>query len=428
MNKLFANLNKQNIYSGVSFAWNIVIRLYSNKNPCGYMAYELRMFIEIIEHYKGNASQGMRQKDFLKKHWQTQEMRGKNRFFKFEIKRLWVQRSLKKLQKAIRFFLFWERPYSAGSKHETNIMPPQYIAQRWKIRGKIGEGGYGSVYKATDKQNGDSDAVKIEYLHRGQFSFLGHEYEVYRSIRKLGETSGIPKFYHYGRESGYAALVMQRLGASLYKIRSKRALSQTSILMVAIQALKRIEMLHTAGYVHRDITPSNLLIGYKNPCQIYLIDFGLAKRYKDKDSHEHISFRSDKVLCGTRVFCSSNADFGRELSRRDDLEGLGYCLLYLFHGKLPWTNVGDDGRRGRMKRRSVDELCSRMSYAFKYYFTYVRSLDFSDKPSYSYLTDLFNTALKAEGIQDDRNFDWIAWNSLVQQRVGDQTSIVSWCN
>lgn len=255
-----------------------------------------------------------------------------------------------------------------------------------------------------------SRAVKIDYLDRGSSSTLETEYDAYKTIQAHGEASGIPKCYFYQREEGYVALVLQRLGRPLGKIRSTSSLSQKSVLMIGIQVLKRIEAVHNAGYLHRDITPLNIMTGYKGADRIYLVDFGIAKRYKDKCSGKHISYRTDTGGCRDELrFRSANSDLDRELSRRDDLEGLGHVLLYLFRGRLPWDRVDFESHvtRAEMKRMPLEKLCSGMSSSFSLYFAYVRSLHFSEKPSYSYLTGLFNRALEARGFEDDRKFDWM---------------------
>ena len=99
----------------------------------------------------------------------------------------------------------------------------------------------------------------------------------------------------------------------------------------------RVEELHKFSFIHRDIKPSNFLIGKNSKSQqIYLIDFGLAKKYKDQKSHQHIPFKEEKQLTGTVRFASLNQHLGYEASRRDDLESIAYLLIYFLKGDLPW--------------------------------------------------------------------------------------------
>ena len=103
--------------------------------------------------------------------------------------------------------------------------------------------------------------------------------------------------------------------------------------------IERVEYVHSKHFIHRDIKPDNFVIGInQNINKIYLIDFGLAKRYKTTLG-QHIPFKEDKKLTGTVRYASINTQLGIEMSRRDDLESLGYILLYLLKGKLPWFGL-----------------------------------------------------------------------------------------
>lgn len=100
-------------------------------------------------------------------------------------------------------------------------------------------------------------------------------------------------------------------------------------------------MLHKHGFIHRDYKPDNFLMGLKGkPSNIvHIIDFGLSKRFKDPRTNRHIEYRKDKTLSGTLRYTSIHSHLGEELSRRDDLESLGYIMIYFFKGELPWSNM-----------------------------------------------------------------------------------------
>lgn len=107
--------------------------------------------------------------------------------------------------------------------------------------------------------------------------------------------------------------------------------------MLAEQMITRVEYMHTQNFLHRDMKPDNFMMGHTSKkTQVYLIDFGLSKRYRDPKTGEHIPYRDGKSLTGTARYASVNTHIGVEQARRDDLESIGYILLYFLKGVLPW--------------------------------------------------------------------------------------------
>lgn len=132
---------------------------------------------------------------------------------------------------------------------------------------------------------------------------------------------------------------MDLLGPSLEDLFNycKRKLTLKTVLLLADQMLQRIEAVHAKHFMHRDIKPDNFLMG--NPTDknlLYIIDFGLAKKYLISKTGEHIPYRDGKNLTGTARYASLNTHKGIEQGRRDDLESIGYVLLYFLKGELPW--------------------------------------------------------------------------------------------
>lgn len=147
--------------------------------------------------------------------------------------------------------------------------------------------------------------------------------------------------------------------------------------------------------------------------QVNMIDFGLAKRYRDPKTNMHIPYRENKNLTGTPRYASVNTHLGIEQSRRDDLESLGYILIYFCHGILPWQGIRArtkkekyDKIQEKKRNMSPDLLCRGLKREFAIYLNYVRSLRFDDKPDYAYLRKLFRDLFVREGFQYDYAFDW----------------------
>jgi casein kinase 1 epsilon len=172
--------------------------------------------------------------------------------------------------------------------------------------------------------------------------------------------------------------------------------------------------MHQKGFLHRDIKPDNFLMGLgRKANQVYIIDYGLAKKFRDLQTHKHIPYRENKNLTGTARYASVNTHLGVEQSRRDDLESLGYVLMYFLRGSLPWQGLKAGTKKQKYDKISekkmltpVEVLCKSYPSEFISYFHYCRSLRFEDKPDYSYLKRLFRDLFIREGYQFDYVFDW----------------------
>ena len=164
--------------------------------------------------------------------------------------------------------------------------------------------------------------------------------------------------------------------------------------MIAEQIISRLEYLHNRNFIHRDIKPENFLVGLgKKSNIIHLLDFGLTKRYRDAKTGEHIPAKERGDFVGTAKYASVNSHLGREQSRRDDLESVGFMMIYFLKGSLPWDDGKKDGRVGA----SVDQLTNGLPKELNIFMKYCRGLEFDSKPDYSYLRSIFKDAVEKKG-------------------------------
>ena len=187
-----------------------------------------------------------------------------------------------------------------------------------------------------------------------------------------------------------------------------------TVLILAQQMLTAIETVHSHDILHRDIKPDNFLMGLKAANQhhnVFIIDFGLSKRYRDPKSGQHIPYRNDRSLTGTARYASLHTHLGGEQSRRDDLEAIGFVLLYFLRGSLPWQGLKSNNPKldiGRVKQNtSVENLCDTYPSQFCTYLHYCRNLEFEENPDYEYLRKLFRDLYLHLGY-DPNNYllDW----------------------
>ncbi len=206
---------------------------------------------------------------------------------------------------------------------------------------KIGKGAFGEVYLCEEIGKKNYYAVKLEKIKNNTLnnSQLKNEYNI---LKYLQGCIGIPQVYLYKNISNLNFLIIDLLGLNLESllIKCNKHFSINTILNLSIQMIEIIEQIHIRHIIHRDIKPENFVMGLNNnKKKLYLIDFGLSKRFRNPKTGEHIKYKDGKNLIGTAKFSSIYTHFGIEQSRRDDLEGIFYTLIYLSKGNLPWGNL-----------------------------------------------------------------------------------------
>ncbi|KAM7471835.1 hypothetical protein LguiA_010018 [Lonicera macranthoides] len=295
------------------------------------------------------------------------------------------------------------------------------VGNKFRLGRKIGSGSFGEIYLGTNVQTNEEVAIKLGADNEWSKNIslipcsisFAQATESFVLLQKLvtdSECSGIPTLKWFGVEGDYNVLVMDLLGPSLEDLFNfcNRKLSLKTVLMLADQMINRVEFVHSKSFLHRDIKPDNFLMG-------------LGRRANQKTS-KSLSYstnmmshecRENKNLTGTARYASMNTHLGIEQSRRDDLESLGYVLIYFVLGSLPWQGLKAGNKKQKYEKisekkvsTSIEVLCRGYPSEFASYFHYCRSLRFDDKPDYAYLKRIFRDLFIHEGFQFDYVFDW----------------------
>jgi serine/threonine protein kinase len=283
---------------------------------------------------------------------------------------------------------------------------------KYKPDKKIGEGSFGKIYLSHNINTGEKFALKLE--NRNLVPSL-LEQEAYILCYLKGE--GIPFIKSFGISTEYNVLVMELLGKSLEYLFEKKnnKFSLKTVCMLGIQMITRLQYIHNKHILHRDIKPDNFIMGLdNNSWKVYLIDFGLSKKYRSSKTLKHIKFAEHKKLIGTARYASINALAECEQGRRDDMEALGYVLMYFLKGNLPWQGLKINKREDRYrkiyekkKETTAEELCKGFPKEFCEFVKYTRKLEFEEEPDYDYLRNLLKQVMKDKNYEMDYIYDWV---------------------
>lgn len=298
------------------------------------------------------------------------------------------------------------------------------VGGHFRVGRRIGSGSFGEIHVGTDLRTAEEVAIKVEHAN-SKHPQLHLEA---RLLQHLSQGVGIPKVKYNGTEVGFNVMVMDLLGPSLEDLFNfcSRKFSLKTVLLLAEQMLSRIEFIHNQNYIHRDIKPDNFLMGLnKQGNLVYLIDFGLAKQYYDPIARRHIPYKDNKSLTGTARYASINTHLGVEQSRRDDLESLGYVLMYFNRGSLPWQGLKAANKRQKYEKirekklsTSVEVLCQGYPIEFAQYINVCRGYKFEETPNYEYLKSLLKGLFRNSGFHYDFVFDWNQRYTPVSVRGG----------
>ena len=303
---------------------------------------------------------------------------------------------------------------------ETNTDPiiGKIFFSKYKAVKKLGEGSFGKVYKA--EYEGEDYAIKMELKSKDQGLL-----EIEATIMSYLKGQNIPYIKSFGYSGNYNVLVMQLLDKSLEDLFNKyNKFSIKTTAMLGYQMVNILQYIHDRHIIHRDIKPDNFVMGAKrHNDRLYLLDFGLAKKYRSSRTLVQYPYIKKKKLTGTARYASIHALEAYEQSRRDDLESVGYVLMYFLRGELPWQGLRVKSKEDRYKKilekkkeTSSEELCKDFPLEFFKYVDYTKKLEYEDNPDYDMLKKLFIDVIRENKGKMDYIYDWTTKADLQRRK------------
>ena len=296
------------------------------------------------------------------------------------------------------------------SEKSISLTLKSILFKKYLILSKIDEGSFGSIYLSKNILSNEQYAVKIENRKIANPLLEGEAFILFYL-----KGPGLPEVKTFGKTKDLNILIQTLLGPSLSSLSERYLINFTikDICLLSIQMIERLEYIHSKRFIHRDIKPQNFLMGVKDPETVYLIDFGLAKKFMSKKG-KHIKFNINNNITGTPRYCSINALRGAEQSRRDDLESLFYVIMYFFRGNLPWQNLKIKSRQQRFnkineikKNYDYKLLCKNLPRELYNLGIYIKHLKFEETPNYVFIKKCFNSILENIYEKNDNKFSWI---------------------
>lgn len=272
------------------------------------------------------------------------------------------------------------------------------LIKEYKLLKMIGKGSFGEVYLSMHRKKKKDVAIKVQGNSGEKDSELKREYAIYMKMMKAGineKYTTIPKIFEFKESTKYSVLIMELMDKSLEDLYNENRFDMNTILLVGYQCITLIEQLHNIGFIHRDIKPNNFMLN-SNKNRLQLIDFGLSKQYEKNGAHIKIKNENGHAFIGTLRYASVNVHMKLEPSRRDDLESIGFMILYFVLGKLPWQGLKPKENQdqtqlvGSIKiTTNFEKLCENIPKCFYEYIKMCRKLEFNEKPDYEGMKKLF---------------------------------------
>ena len=317
-----------------------------------------------------------------------------------------------------------DTPEKIISPEEEQKLLSSTFFKKYKPFYQKAHGSFSIIYEGINIETNEHVAIKLE-PRNAQSENLLLQNEIFY-LYKLRHCPGIVKIITTGRTKKYNILIEPLLGGTLYSLYldQNKNFTLKDICLISLQCISRLESVHNKGIIHCDIKPENFCVGLRDKRIIYLIDFGISKKYRSDRTKKHIQFNITKTMCGTARYASMNALSGLQLSRRDDLESLSYMILYFLTKKLPWQGITAKSLVTRYKKiyekkselEKWDKFLS-LPIQIQNFIKYCRNLGFSEDPNYKLMKNFFYDLMKQNEFVDDKNFSWIDDKSILGSKL-----------
>ena len=311
-----------------------------------------------------------------------------------------------------------QKPITQNTKKKDPLLGEVFF-EKYKTVKKLGEGSFGKVYKAIYK--GECYALKFESRERVK-SLL----EMEGTIMTYLQGPNIPFIKSYGYSGEYNLLVMQLMDKSLEDIlRIRKTFSIKTTAMIGFQLIGVLQFIHDKNIIHRDVKPDNCVMGSEELNEnLYLIDFGLAKKYRSSRTLKQYPLTRKKRLTGTARYASIHALEGYEQSRRDDMESVGYIMAYLLRGGLPWQGMKlkskEDKYKNILEKKkeiSSSDLFNGFPNEFAEILDYTKNLEYLEEPEYQMLRNKLMDLCKRLNYKFDFIYDWTTERDLAKRKM-----------
>ena len=310
-----------------------------------------------------------------------------------------------------------KKPHILQSKKKDPLLNEIFF-DKYKTIKKLGEGSFGKVYKA--EYNGEYYALKFENRSNNK-SLL----EMESTIMAYLQGPNIPFIKSFGYSGEYNLLVMQYMDKSLediFQIRKTFSIKTTA--MIGFQLIGVLHFIHDKNFIHRDVKPDNCVMGSAELNEnLYLIDFGLAKKYRSSKTLKQYPMTRKKKLTGTARYASIHALEGLEQSRRDDMEAVGYVMAYLLRGGLPWQGLKIKTKENKYKnilekKKEISsvELFKGFPVEFSEILENIKKLDYLEEPEYEMLRNKLIYLCKRLNYKFDYIYDWTTDKDLLKRK------------